>query len=139
MDTLRFFIIAIPVTFFLFIAADFLAGIVQIFANSFKASTVEVSKLEDSKATPPSAPIPTSQDEVLSFIRTLKKRDLRKILMPLGIQQKRNGVEISTQMAIAQISRIYKEDSAKVIAVIREKLPNKLSSPTNPSVPAETA
>lgn len=165
MDTLRFFIIAIPVTFFLFMAADFMAGFARIFANhifinaltasnstalavrSFEPSTamtprktVERFDIEVSKVTPPSASTSTSQpDEVLSIIRTLKKRDFRKILSPLGVQQKRNGVEITTQMALAQITRLYHNNPSKVTAILQNQLPQKFGS-TNPSVTeAETA
>ena len=87
---------------------------------------------------PPVSTIPTQiepqTDEVLANIRALSKRDLRKILTPLGVQQKRNGVEIAKDMAIAQVTRIYKDNPQKTIAILRQKLPNKFSSPTNPSV-----
>ena len=95
------------------------------------------SQSQDVLPTPP--PVPTTQshvdtDDVLLKIRALTKRDLRKVLTPLGVQQKRNGKEITTEMAVAKIAKLYKENPQPVTTVLCQKLPNKFPSPTNPSV-----
>ena len=158
METLRSLIIGLPIALFCLMAVDFVVGLVFHFRNGIPQVAVaapsptvtEPANVEVTPETPPSdpSPIPSqivrdrseiseTPDVVLEVIRGLKKRELRRILSPLGIQQKRNGVEITTELAVAQITRIYKEDSAKVTAVIRDKLPEKL--PVELSMPDATA
>lgn len=148
METLRSLIIGLPIALFGFMAVDFVVGLYFHFRNGIPQVAVaapspmvtEPVNIEVTPETPPSNPSPVppqivrdedeTPDVVLEVIRGLKKRELRRILSPLGIQQKRNGVEITTELAVAQVTRIYKEDSAKVTDVIRNKLPDKL--PTEP-------
>ncbi|MDY6936895.1 MAG: hypothetical protein SWY16_04440 [Cyanobacteriota bacterium] len=158
METLRFLIISIPATFFVFATADFLYGCSRILLKALlrsalglddstsvvayasvqnpAISTKPTTEVKENK-TPPSVFAP-QQSEVLAKIRALKKRDLRKILSPLGVQQKRNGKEITTQMAVAKITKLYKENPQQVIAVLCEKLPQKFSQPLT-TVLTETA
>ena len=154
METLRSLIIGLPIALFCLMAVDFVVGLVFHFRNGIPQVAVaapspvvtESANVEVTPETPPSDPSPIppqivrdeseTPDVLLDVIKGLTKRELRKILSPLGIRQKHNGVEITTELAVAKVTRIYKEDSAKVTAVIREKLPDKL--PVELSMPEET-
>jgi hypothetical protein len=80
-------------------------------------------------------PIPRPQPElyiqVLAALDELGKREARKVMGGLKLQQKRNGVELSTELMIASIRREFKADPDLVIAVIQERLPELLLSVTN--------
>ncbi|MBE9039937.1 hypothetical protein IQ235_03910 [Oscillatoriales cyanobacterium LEGE 11467] len=154
METLRSLIIGLPIVLFCFMAVDFVVGLVFHFRNGIPKVAVAApfstitkpANVEVTSETPLSDPSPISSesaqnesempDVLLDVIKGLTKRELRKILSPLGVRQKHNGVEITTELAVAKVTRIYKEDSAKVTAVIRDKLPDKL--PVELSMPEET-
>jgi hypothetical protein len=51
----------------------------------------------------------------------------------LKLQQKRNGVELSTELMVASIRLQFKADPERVIEVIRSRLPNRLPAVTDPS------
>jgi hypothetical protein len=67
-------------------------------------------------------------------IEGLGKRQARRLCSPLGIQQKCNGVELSTQLMVAAIKKAFRQDPDKVIAVIGERLPEVLLSATDQAV-----
>lgn len=58
---------------------------------------------------------------------TLTKRQARKLMGGLGLQQKRNGVELSTELMIANIKREFKTNPEKLIQIIEERLPEIIS------------
>lgn len=76
----------------------------------------------------------SSYDKIQEVIKTLTKRQSRKLCKPLSIQQKCNGVEKTTQLMRAEISRKFKDNPQLVISVIEEKLPDILAKLfSNPS------
>jgi hypothetical protein len=77
---------------------------------------VELNSLEDT----------TLYNLALQEIKGLSKRKARKLCKPLGIQQKRNGVEISQEMMIGFIIRKFRENPDRVISVIHQQLPGLL-------------
>lgn len=64
--------------------------------------------------------------QVLAVIDELGKREARKLCSPLGIQQKRNGIELSKELMVASIKREFKAEPDRVIEVIRDRLPELL-------------
>ncbi|NJO93271.1 MAG: hypothetical protein HC820_00920 [Hydrococcus sp. RM1_1_31] len=60
------------------------------------------------------------------LIDRLGKRDLRKLCSPLGIKQKTNGTELTTELMKALVKRKFKENPQKVIQVISDRLPHLL-------------
>jgi hypothetical protein len=62
-------------------------------------------------------------------IDKLGKREARRLCSPLGIQQKCNGVELTTELMVASIRREFKTNPERVIEVICERLPELLSVP----------
>ena len=69
---------------------------------------------------------------VLAVIDNLGKREARKVMGGLKLQQKRNGVELSTELMVASIRREFKVDPERVIEVIRERLPELLPANSDP-------
>jgi ribosomal protein L28 len=65
----------------------------------------------------------------LDVIDKLGKREARLLCSPLGIQQKCNGVELTTELMVASIRREFKTNPERVIEVICERLPELLSVP----------
>jgi hypothetical protein len=65
----------------------------------------------------------------LDVIDKLGKREARRLCSPLGIQQKCNGVELTTELMVASIRREFKTNPERVIEVIGERLPELLSVP----------
>jgi hypothetical protein len=68
---------------------------------------------------------------VLAVIDNLGKREARKIMGALKLQQKRNGVELSTELMVANIKREFKASPDRVIEAIRDRLPELLSNATS--------
>jgi hypothetical protein len=77
-------------------------------------------------------PQPVLYAQALAAIDGLGKREARKLCSPLSIQQKRNGVELSTELMIASIKREFKADPERVIEAIRERLPDLLPATADP-------
>jgi hypothetical protein len=79
-------------------------------------------------------PISTQQTEfyaqVLAAIDKLGKREARKLMGGLKLQQKRNGVELSTELMIASIRREFKVDPERVIEVMSDRLSELLLNAT---------
>ena len=61
-------------------------------------------------------------NQVLDRINSLKKLEARQLCKPLGIQQKRNGVELTKTMLVGKIKKKFKENPGLVIALLSEKL-----------------
>lgn len=78
-----------------------------------------------------STPQPELYAMALTALDKLGKREARKVMGSLKLQQKRNGVELSTELMIASIRREFKVDPEHVIAAIQERLPELLSELTN--------
>jgi hypothetical protein len=66
--------------------------------------------------------------QALAAIDNLGKREARKIMGALKLQQKRNGVELSTELMVASIKREFKAYPERVIEAIRLRLPELLSN-----------
>jgi hypothetical protein len=81
-------------------------------------------------------PISSQQTELyaqaLAVIDQLGKREARKLMGGLKLQQKRNGVELSTELMVASIRREFKADPKRVIEAIRERLPELLPAYSDP-------
>ncbi len=58
----------------------------------------------------------------VAVIDNLNKVNARKLCKPLGIQQKRNGVELTKELMVANIKRVLKTNPELVISTISEKL-----------------
>jgi hypothetical protein len=67
-------------------------------------------------------------NQVLAAINELGKREARRLCGPLKIQQKRNGIELSTELMVAAIRKKFKTDPDRVIAVICDRLPRLLTT-----------
>jgi hypothetical protein len=74
-------------------------------------------------------PQPDISARALDVIDKLGKREARRLCLPLGIQQKCNGVELTTELMVASIRREFKTNPERVIEVICERLPELLSAP----------
>ena len=68
--------------------------------------------------------------QALAALDNLGKREARKLMGGLKLQQKRNGVELSTELMIASIRREFKVSPERVIEVINERLPELLTNAT---------
>ncbi len=76
-------------------------------------------------------PQPELYIQVLAVLDGLGKREARKLMGGLKLQQKRNGVELSTELMVASIRLQFKADPERVIEVIRDRLPNLLPAVTD--------
>lgn len=65
---------------------------------------------------------PELYTEAVAVIDSLNKVSARKLCKPLGIQQKRNGVELTKELMVASIKRVLKTNPELVISTISEKL-----------------
>lgn len=70
--------------------------------------------------------------QALHVIDNLGKREARKVMGGLKLQQKRNGVELSTELMVASIKREFKASPESVIEVIRDRLPERQKPPLLP-------
>jgi hypothetical protein len=94
--------------------------------NTPAVENVPVEKEADKTVTS-AEPISSQQTELyaqaLTVIDNLGKREARKLMGSLKLQQKRNGVELSTELMIASIRRKFKVDPERVIGVMSDRLP----------------
>jgi hypothetical protein len=74
---------------------------------------------------------PELYTQAIAAIDNLGKREARKIMGALKLQQKRNGVELSTELMVASIKREFKASPNRVIEAIRDRLPELLSNATS--------
>ncbi len=65
---------------------------------------------------------PELYTEAVAVIDSLNKVSARKLCKPLRIQQKRNGVELTKELMVANIKRVLKTNPELVISTISEKL-----------------
>jgi hypothetical protein len=68
--------------------------------------------------------------QALAAIDNLGKREARKLMGGLKLQQKRNGVELSKELMVASIKREFKAFPDRVIEVMSDCLPELLSNAT---------
>lgn len=91
--------------------------------------TTEVVEAEpDLKPEPGASQQPSLYALVITVLDGLSKREARKLMGGLLLQQKRNGVELSTELMVASIRREFKASPERVIEVIRLRLPELLSN-----------
>ena len=105
--------------------------------TAFKDLREDVLVEKDAPETVASAePISSQQTEleaqVLAIIDNLGKREARKLMGGLRLQQKRNGVELSTELMVASIRLSFKASPERVIEVIRDRLPKLLPATADP-------
>lgn len=86
---------------------------------------------ENTENVPVSLPVENTEEKIVTAelyaravaaIDSLSKVKARKLCKPLGIQQKRNGVELSKELAIANIKRVLKINPELVISTLSAKL-----------------
>jgi hypothetical protein len=94
-------------------------------------AATQTTLVADLKLEPVSCQQPEVRTQVLAVIDNLGKREARKVMGGLKLQQKRNGVELSTELMIASIRLQFKADPERVIEVIRSRLPNLLPAVTD--------
>jgi hypothetical protein len=76
------------------------------------------------------SPITAGKDHqsIPEIIDSLGKRDIRKLCSPLGIKQKTNGTELTTELMKALVKRKFKENPQMVVEVIGVRFPDLLST-----------
>jgi hypothetical protein len=83
----------------------------------------EITDLESGDAPTTTHSNPQSIPEIID---SLGKRDIRKLCAPLGIQQKTNGTELTTELMKALVKRKYKENPVQVMEVMSERLSERM-------------
>jgi hypothetical protein len=86
----------------------------------------------DLKPEPGANQQPEVYAQVLAAIDGLGKREARKMMGGLKLQQKRNGVELSTELMVASIRREFKTSPERVIEVMSDRLPELLPATADP-------
>jgi hypothetical protein len=81
------------------------------------------------------APTTTHQNHqsIPEIIDGLGKRDIRKLCAPLGIKQKTNGTELTTELMKALVKRKFKENPQMVVEVIGDRFPSLMSTLSEPN------
>lgn len=79
-----------------------------------------------------SNPQSSLEAQALAALDNLGKREARKLMGGLKLQQKRNGVELSTELMVASIRREFKVDPERVIEVMSDRLPELLPAALDP-------
>ncbi len=117
----------------------------ELKADIWEASAVEESAVEELEDVPVDRnqaesaisaesvlnPQPELYIQVLAVLDNLGKRETRKVMGGLKLQQKRNGVELSTELMVASVRLQFKADPERVIEVIRSRLLNRLPAVTD--------
>jgi hypothetical protein len=106
------------------IAEEIVASVQQENMISVVAQTTEDQEANQEKT------IVEDYQSIPEIIDGLGKRDIRKLCSPLGIQQKTNGTELTTELMKALVKRKFKENPLKVVEEIANRLPQLL-----PNVP----
>jgi hypothetical protein len=88
--------------------------------NSSKEA--EFSQVQEPEATETQRS-PQLQAQAETILNNLNKRQSRQLCKPLGIQQKCGKVEKSLTFIKAEIRGLFKQEPARVIAVLEEKFP----------------
>ena len=89
---------------------------------STEVAATQTALVAELKPEPGTSQQPSLHTQVLAVIDNLGKREARKVMGGLKLQQKRNGVELSTELMIASIRLQFKADPERVIEVIRARL-----------------
>jgi hypothetical protein len=89
---------------------------------STEVAATQTTLVADLKLEPVSCQQPEVHTQVLAVIDNLGKREARKLMGGLKLQQKRNRVELSTELMVASIRREFKADPERVIEVICARL-----------------
>ncbi|NJP22529.1 MAG: hypothetical protein HC763_29895 [Hydrococcus sp. CRU_1_1] len=84
--------------------------------------------LTDDKSIDAPITTPLNQPSIPEIIDRLSKRDIRKLCSPLGIQQKTNGTELTTELMKAVVKRKFKENPHMVVEVMSVRFPDLLST-----------
>ncbi|NEQ27040.1 MAG: hypothetical protein F6K28_50115 [Microcoleus sp. SIO2G3] len=104
------------------------SAIEENFLNQSQPDTPAIENLENVPVEALNNPQPELCTQVLAVIDNLGKREARKIMGALKLQQKRNGVELSTDLMAASIKHEFKASPERVIEAIRLRLPELLSN-----------
>jgi hypothetical protein len=94
------------------------------------STTTEITENESINAPTTTA---TNHQSIPEIIDGLGKRDIRKLCSPLGIQQKTNGTELTTELMKALVKRKFKENPLLVVEVISVRFPDLLSTLSEPN------
>ena len=62
-------------------------------------------------------------EKIAATLDNMTKRQARKLMGGLGLQLKRNGVELSTEQKIANIKREFKTNHQTFVQIVHERLP----------------
>jgi hypothetical protein len=68
----------------------------------------------------------SNHQSIPEIIDGLGKRDIRKLCAPLGIKQKTNGTELTTELMKALVKRKYKENPVQVMEVMSDRLSERM-------------
>jgi hypothetical protein len=96
----------------------------------FKVEDLISPVLTDEKSNNVPTTTHSNYQSIPEIIDSLGKRDIRKLCSPLGIQQKTNGTELTTELMKALVKRKFKENPQMVVEVISDRFPQLL--PTIP-------
>jgi hypothetical protein len=84
--------------------------------------------LTDDRSIAPPITTLSNHQSIPEIIDSLGKREIRKLCSPLGIKQKTNGTELTTELMKALVKRKFKENPQMVVEVIGVRLPQLLST-----------
>lgn len=106
------------------------APVVKPHPRTTEVAAAETALVADLKPEPGASQQTELYAQALAAIDGLSKREARKLMGSLKLQQKRNGVELSTELMVASIKREFKASPERVIEAIRARLPEVLSNAT---------
>jgi hypothetical protein len=96
----------------------------------FKVEALISPVLTDEKSINVPTTTHSNYQSIPEIIDSLGKRNIRKLCSPLGIQQKTNGTELTTELMKALVKRKFKENPQMVVEVMSDRFPQLL--PTIP-------
>lgn len=98
-----------------------------------KIVTERVGEVTNSE--PIDEPITThlNHQSIPEIIDRLGKRDIRKLCSPLGIQQKTNGTELTTELMKALVKRKFKENPQMVVEIMSDRFSSLMSTSSKPN------
>jgi hypothetical protein len=98
-----------------------------------KIVTERVGEVTNSE--PIDEPITThlNHQSIPEIIDSLGKRDIRKLCSPLGIQQKTNGTELTTELMKALVKRKFKENPQMVVEIMSDRFSSLMSTSSKPN------
>ncbi|MDY6940877.1 MAG: hypothetical protein SWY16_24865 [Cyanobacteriota bacterium] len=113
----------ILVTAISFLIFDFFWGMTTYQPNTQSSDTAIVA-VSSTPTQSNSSKILASADPFLELISHLNKRQIRTLCAPLNVRQKLSGVEKTRDAMVGEVLSIFESDRDRVIAVVRERLPN---------------